>query len=195
MLFCYLLDAQLFLRAHLVSHKEHILDIFHTRCSTTIVSGCTSQKTRVWLRSLTRIFVYVYVLSRAFLASVFGYGLYRVTHGNLTSFEWVVLRTAPKRNKLCQCVVSTRWCHSVHCKRVNDHCSKHVSRAPHFLFWRRAVAPSLSRSFDVWFFFFGGIWNRVFTLTNPVRWMIWRKPSVRKFVRPIVSCWPVSWTI
>ena len=23
-------------------------------------------------------------------------------------------------------------------------------------------------------FFFGGIWNRVFTLTNPVRWMIWR---------------------
>ena len=44
-------------------------------------------------------------------------------------------------------------------------------------------------------FSFGGVWNRVFTLTNPVRWMIWRKPSVRKFVRSIVSCWPVSWTI
>ena len=53
---------------------------------------------------------------------------YRATHGNLISFEWVVLRTAPKKNKLCQCVVSTRWCHSAHCKRVNDHCSKHVSR-------------------------------------------------------------------
>ena len=44
-------------------------------------------------------------------------------------------------------------------------------------------------------FFFGGIWNRVFMLTNPVCWMIWRKPSVRKLVWSIVSCWPVSWTI
>ena len=78
-----------------------------------------------------------------------------MTYGNLTSFEWVVLRTAPKKNKLCQCVVSTRWCHSAHCKRVNDHCSKHVSRAPHFPFRRRAVAPSLSRSFNVWFFSLG----------------------------------------
>ena len=118
-----------------------------------------------------------------------------MTHGNLTSFEWVVLRTAPKKNKLCQCVVSTRWCHSAHCKRVNDHFSKGVSRIPHFQLRRRAVAPSLSRSYNVWFFFFGGIWNRVFTLTNPVRWMIWRKLSVRKFVRSIASCWPVSWTI
>ena len=75
--------------------------------------------------------------------------IYRVTHGNLTSIEWIVLRTAPKKNKLCQCVVSTRWCHSAHCKRVNDHCSKHVSRTPHFPFRRRAVAPSLSRSFNV----------------------------------------------
>jgi len=33
----------------------------------------------------------------------------------------------PKNNKLCQCVVSTRWCHSAHCKRVKDQCSKHVS--------------------------------------------------------------------
>ena len=81
--------------------------------------------------------------------------IYRVTHGNLTSFEWVVLRTAPKNNKLCQCVVSTRWCHSAHCERVNDHCSKHVSRAPHFPFRRSAVAPSLSRSFNVWFFSLG----------------------------------------
>ena len=75
--------------------------------------------------------------------------LYRVTHGNLTSFEWVVFRTAQKKNKLCQYVVSTRWCHSAHYKRVNDHCSKHVSRAPHFPFRRRAVASSLSRSFNV----------------------------------------------
>ena len=75
--------------------------------------------------------------------------LYRVTHRNLTSFEWVVLRTAPKKNKLCKCVVSTRWCHSAHCKRVNHHCSKHVSRAPHFPFRRRAVDPSLSRSFNL----------------------------------------------
>jgi len=44
-------------------------------------------------------------------------------------------------------------------------------------------------------FYFGGIWNRVFTLTNHVRWMIWRKSSARKFVRSIVSCWPVPWTI
>ena len=44
-------------------------------------------------------------------------------------------------------------------------------------------------------FFLWGYWNCVFTLTNPVRWMIWRKPSVRKFVRSIVSCWPMSWTI
>jgi len=78
-----------------------------------------------------------------------------VAHGNLTSFAWVVLRTVPKKNKLCQCVVSTRWCHSAHCKRVNDHCSNHVSRASHFPFRRRAVAPSLSRSFNVWFFSLG----------------------------------------
>jgi len=78
----------------------------------------------------------------------FVYGTYRVTHGNLTSFEWVVLRTAPKKNELCQCVVSTRWCHSAHCKRINDHCSK-LSGAPHFPFRRRAVAPSLSQSFNM----------------------------------------------
>ena len=35
-------------------------------------------------------------------------------------------------------------------------------------------------------FFFGGIWNHVFTLTNPVGWMIWRKPSVGKFDRSSV---------
>ena len=45
------------------------------------------------------------------------------------------------------------------------------------------------------FYLWGGIWNRVFTLTNPIRWIIWTKPSLRKFVRSIVSCWPVSWTI
>ena len=44
-------------------------------------------------------------------------------------------------------------------------------------------------------FSFGGIWNLVFTITNPVRWMIWRKPSIRKFVWLIVSCWPMSWMI
>ena len=120
---------------------------------------------------------------------------YRVTHRNPTSFEWVVLRTMLKKNKLCQCVVSTRWFHSAHYKRVNDHCSQHVSRAPHFPFQN---VPWPSRSPDLSmcdFFFFGGIWNCVFTLTNPVRWMIWRKPSVRKFVRSIVSCWPMSWMI
>ena len=105
-------------------------------------------------------------------------------------------RTEPKKNKLCQCVVSKSWCHSAHCKRVNDYCSKHVSRAPHFPFRRRAVAPSLSRSFNVWFFFLWGYWkSRVYTHKPPLRWMIWRKPSVRKFVRSIVSRWPVSWTI
>ena len=36
--------------------------------------------------------------------------------------------------------------------RVNDRCSKHVSRTPHFPFRRRAVAPLLTRSFNVWFF-------------------------------------------
>ena len=123
------------------------------------------------------------------------YAMYRVTHGNLTSFEWAVLRTAPKKNKLCQCVVSTGWCHSAHCKRVNVHCSKHVSRAPHFPFRRSAVAPLLSQSFNGWFFSLGSIWNRMFTLTNPIRWMTWRKPSVREFIRSIVSCWPVSWII
>jgi len=76
---------------------------------------------------------------------------YRVTHGKVTYFELVVLRTASKKNELCQCVVSTRWCHSAQCKPVNDHCSKHVSRAPHFPFRRCTVASSLSRSF-VWFF-------------------------------------------
>ena len=44
-------------------------------------------------------------------------------------------------------------------------------------------------------FSFGGIWNRVFTLTNTARWIIWRRSSVRKLVRSIVSCWPMSWTI
>ena len=97
---------------------------------------------------------------------------YRVTHGNLTFFEWIVLRTAPKKNKPCQCVVSTRWCHSAHCKRVDDHCSKRVSRAPHFPFPRRAVAPSLSRSFNVWFFFLWGVFEIAFlhSQTQYIEW-------------------------
>ena len=105
-------------------------------------------------------------------------------------------RTAPKKNKLCQCVVSTRWCHSAHCKRVDDHFWKHVSQTTHFPFRRRAVAPSLSRSFNVWFFPLGVFEIACLHSQTPyVRWMIWRKPSVRKFVRSIVSCRPVSWTI
>ena len=119
---------------------------------------------------------------------------YRVTQGNLISFEWVVLRTAPKKNKLCQCVVSTRWCHSAHRKRVTIF----RNMLPGHLISRFGDVPWPPRSPDLStcdLFFFGGIWNRVFTLTSPVRWMIWRKLSVRKFVRSIVSCWPVSWTI
>jgi len=115
--------------------------------------------------------------------------LYRVTHMKLTSFEWVVLiRKARGEGGLCQCVISTRWCHSAHCKPVNAHCSKHVSR---HLISRFGDVPWPPRSPDLStcdFFFFGVFWNRVFALTNPVRWMIWRKPSVRKFVRSIVSC-------
>ena len=108
---------------------------------------------------------------------------YRVTHGNLTSFEWVVLRIAPKKNKLCQCVVSTRWCHSAHCKRVNDHCSKHVSRAPHFPFRRRAVAPSLTQSFNMWFFFGGYLKSRVYT--HKPRTLNDLKEAIRQEIRPI----------
>ena len=111
--------------------------------------------------------------------------MYRVTHGNLTYFEWVVLRTAPKKNKLCQCVVSTRWCHSAHCKRVNDHFSKHVSRAPHFPFWRRAVAPSLSRSFNVWFFFLGGGYLKSRVYTHKPRTLNDLKEVICQEVRPI----------
>jgi len=81
----------------------------------------------------------------------------RVTHGNLTSFKWVLLSREAGGGGLCQCVVSTRWCHSAHNKRVNDHCSKHVSRAPHFTFRRRAVAPLALPIFKRVIFFFGGI--------------------------------------
>ena len=108
---------------------------------------------------------------------------YKVTHGNLTSFEWVVLRTVPKKNRLCQCVVSTRWCHSAHCKRVNDHCSKHVSRAPHFPFRRRAVVPLLYRSFSVWFFLWGYLKSRVYT--NKPRTLNDFKEAIRQEIRPI----------
>ena len=108
---------------------------------------------------------------------------YRVTHGNLTSLEWVVLRTAPKKNKLCQCVVSTRWCHSAHCKWVNVHCSKHVSRAPNFPFWRRAVAPLLSRSF-VWFFFFGE-YLKSHVYTHKPRTLNDLKEAIRQDIRLI----------
>ena len=107
----------------------------------------------------------------------------QVTHGNLTSFKWVVLRTAPKKNKLCRCVVSTRWCYSAHCKRVNDHCSKHVSRAPHFPFQRRSVAPSLSRSFNVWFFSLGYLKSRVYT--HKPRTLNDLKEAIRQEIRPI----------
>ena len=99
------------------------------------------------------------------------------------SFEWAVLRTAPKKNKLCQCVVSTIWCHSAHCKRVNDHCSKYVSRAPLFPFRRRAVAPSLSRSFNVWFFLCGYLKSRVYT--HKPRKLNDLKEAIRQEIRPI----------
>ena len=107
----------------------------------------------------------------------------RVTHGYLTSFEWVVLRTALKKDKLCQCVVSTRWCHSAHCKRVNDHCSKHVSRAPHFPFRWRAVAPSLSRSFNVWFFSLGLF--EIACLYSHTPYVEWFEGSHPSEIRPI----------
>ena len=58
--------------------------------------------------------------------------------------------------------------------------------------WR---GPFALPNFQRMIFPFGGILNRVFTLTTPVRWTIWRKPSVRKFVRSIISCWPASRTI
>jgi len=114
---------------------------------------------------------------------------YRVTHGNLTSFEWVVLSryakggTAPQKNKLWQCVVSTRWCHSSHCKRVNDHCSKHVSRAPHFPLRRSAVTSSLSWSFSCDFFSLGYLKSRIYahkpcTLTD-------LKEAIRQEIRTI----------
>jgi len=64
-----------------------------------------------------------------------------------------------------------------------------------FPVWETFRGPLVLPIFQHVIFFFEGIWNRVFTLTNPVRWMSWRKPSVRKFVRSIVSCWLVSWTI
>ena len=111
--------------------------------------------------------------------------MYRVTHGNLTSFESVVFRTAPKKNKLCQCVVSTRWCHSAHCKRVSDHCSKHVSRAPHFPFRKRAVAPSLYRSFNVWFFFFIWEYLKWRAYTHKLRTLNELKEAIRQEIRPI----------
>ena len=142
----------------------------NSRCNFELEMACTcdqyAEVTELWWSAILLFTFYYFCLT--WIKNVIEWK-YSVTHGNLTSFEWVVLRTAPKKNKLCQCVVSTRWCHSAQCKRVNDHCSKHVSRAPHFPFRRRAVAPSFSRSFNVWFFFFGGIWNSVFTLTNPVR--------------------------
>ena len=119
---------------------------------------------------------------------------YSLTHGNLTSYKLFAARTAPKKNKLCQCVVSTRRCHSAHCKRVNGHCSKHVSRAPHFPFRRRAVGPSLSRCF-VWFFPLGVFEIACLSSQTPyVEWFEGSHPST-KFVRSIVSCWPMSWTI
>ena len=79
--------------------------------------------------------------------------------------------------------------------RVNDHFSKHVSPGPSFPISETCRGPLTLPIFQSVIFSFGGIWNRVFTLTNPVRWVIWRKPSVRKFVRSVVSCWPMSWTI
>ena len=121
--------------------------------------------------------------------------MYRVTHGNLTSFEWVVLRTAPKKNKLCpmcgfnkmvpqRTLQTSQW-------PLFETCSPGTS----FPVSETCRGPLDLPIFQRVIFSFEGIWNRVFTLTNPVRWMIWRKPSVRKFVRSIVSFWPVSWTI
>ena len=53
------------------------------------------------------------------------------------------------------------WCHSEHCKRVNDHFSKHVSQAPHF-----GDAPWPPRSPDLStciFFLWGYLKSRVYT--------------------------------
>ena len=78
-------------------------------------------------------------------------------------------------------MVSTRWCHSAHCERVNDHCSKHVSRAPHFHFWRRAVAPSLSRSFNVFLWWY--LKSHVYT--HKPRTLNDLKEAIRQEIRPI----------
>lgn len=104
-------------------------------------------------------------------------------------YKLFVARTVPAKNKLCQYVVSTRWGLSAYCKQVNYHCSKHDSQAPHFLFWGHAVAPSFSRSVSTWCFPLG-ILKIIFT--QIIHWMIWRKPSGRKCIRSIVSCWFVS---
>ena len=82
---------------------------------------------------------------------------------------------------------TSQWPQSETCFPGNSFPVSETCRCPHAL-------PIFQR---VIFFLWGiwGIWNLVVTLTNPVRWMIWRKSSVRKFVRSIVSCWSVSWPI
>ena len=55
--------------------------------------------------------------------------LYRVTHGNLTYFEWVVLsRSAEGGNEVVGILFLWVGHFSSNGDLVSDHCSKHVSR-------------------------------------------------------------------
>lgn len=121
-------------------------------------------------------------------------------------FTLFVARTVPRKNRLYQCVVLTRRCHSRHFKIVNDHCPKHVSRAAHFLFWGCAVATLLSRSFTVWFFPLEVFEIMCLHSQNPyinnLKEAICYKihlincqtiPSESEIRQ--IDCWPVSWMI
>ena len=79
--------------------------------------------------------------------------------------------------------LSTKWCHSAHCKRVNDHCSKHVSRAPHFPFRRRAVIPCSPDLSTCDFFVWGYLKSHVYT--HKPRTLNDLKEAILQEIRPI----------
>ena len=112
-----------------------------------------------------------------------------MTHGNLTSFEWVVLGRPRegggdgRHSFPLGWPLSTRWCHSAHCKRVNDHCSKHV---PGHLISRFGDVPWPPRSPDLSkcdFFLWRYLKSRVYT--HKPRTLNDLKEAIRQEIRPI----------
>ena len=129
--------------------------------------------------------------------------LYRVTHWNLTSFEYVVLSRWAEGGGRDEVVgILFLWVGHFQQDGATMHTANESMTIVRNMFPGHLIpvsetcrGPLVVTIFQCVIFSFGGIWNRVFTLANSARWMIWRKPSIRKFVWSIVSCWPVSWTL